>query len=155
MSGKETHVAILVVDDDENIRATIMAILEQEGYHVEGAGDGAEALRKAAKTLFNLALVDMRLPDMMGTELLSKLPVTVPKMEKIMVTGYPSMQNAIKSVNEGADGYLVKPVNAETLLEMIQKHLQKRAEATKYSEQKVAEYMQGRAKELAKSSTNQ
>ena len=87
---------------------------------------------------------------MMGTELLNALPNTVPKMAKIIVTGYPSMQNAIKSVNEGADGYLLKPVDAETLLNTIKKHLRERAEEAKYSEKKVAEYIDARAKELSK-----
>lgn len=143
---------ILIVDDDDTIRDSLAAILKQEGYEVDTAEDGAQAIRKATNRAFDLALVDVRLPDMMGTELLNALPETVPKMAKIIVTGYPSMQNAIKSVNEGADGYLLKPVDAEVLLESIKKHLQKRAEETKYSEKKVAEYLDTRAKELSEKS---
>ena len=58
------------------------------------------------------------------------------------------MQNAISAVNEGADGYILKPVDADILLDSIRKHLQKREEAIKYSEQKVAEFIETRAKEL-------
>jgi DNA-binding NtrC family response regulator len=141
---------ILIVDDDKTIRTSLAAILEQEGYDVDTAENGAQAIKKSSTKVFDLALVDVRLPDMMGTELLSALPNTVPRMAKIIVTGYPSMQNAIKSVNEGADGYLLKPVDAETLLNTIKKHLEERAEEAKYSERKVAEYLDTRAKELSK-----
>ena len=78
--------------------------------------------------MFDLALLDMRLPDMLGTELLNKLAVRNPRRE-IMVTGYPSMQNAIAAVNEGADGYIVKPVDSAVVLETIKKHLKKRDES--------------------------
>jgi DNA-binding NtrC family response regulator len=149
MMTKKQENWILIVDDDRTISTSLAAVLEQEGYRVETAENGAQALAKASKTHFDLALVDMRLPDMNGTDLLRLLPEGTPKMAKIIVTGYPSMQNAITSVNEGADGYLLKPVEAESVLQMIEKQLKKRAESTKYSEQKVAEYILGRARELS------
>jgi DNA-binding NtrC family response regulator len=142
--------AILVVDDDNTIRKSLAAILEQEGYLVDTAENGAQALKKSRQRLFDLALVDMRLPDMYGTELLNSFPETTPKMAKIMVTGFPSLQNAIESVNQGADGYILKPVKAEDLLKAVEKQLQKRAEEAKYSEKKVAEYLETRAKELTR-----
>ena len=70
-------------------------------------------------------------------------------MVKIIVTGYPSMQNAISAVNEGVDGYMVKPVGAEILLDTIKKHLQERKEEAEYGEQKMADFIATRAKELA------
>jgi DNA-binding NtrC family response regulator len=140
--------AILVVDDDETIRMTIAAVLEQEGYDVDTAENGKEAIEKSSNKFFDLALVDVRLPDMYGTELLNAMRETTPKMAKIIVTGYPSMQNAITAINEGADGYLLKPVDGDALLESVKKHLQRRAEATRYSEQKVAEFIETRRKEL-------
>jgi len=127
---------------------SLAAILEREGYAVDMAETGAQALQKCRDKHFDLALVDMRLPDMMGTDLLKKLPGTTPKMARIIVTGYPSLQNAIESVNEGADGYILKPVEAENLLTTIRKHLQKREDDAKYSEKKVAEYLETRTKEL-------
>lgn len=142
--------AILIVDDDRSIRTSLSAILEQEGYSVDMAENGREAIEKSNNKFFDLALVDMRLPDMMGTDLLPKLKERTPKTAMIMVTGYPSMQNAINSVNEGADGYITKPVDAETLLKAIKTHLQKREEAAKYSEKKVAEYLETRAGELTR-----
>ena len=141
--------SIIIVDDDATIRKTLAAILEQEGYDVETAEDGAQAILRSNEKLFDIALVDMRLPDMMGTELLGRLKERTPKTAKIMVTGYPTMQNAIQAVNEGADGYIVKPVEAEVLLETIKKHLKRREEAAKYSEGKVVDFLETRKKELA------
>jgi DNA-binding NtrC family response regulator len=142
--------SILIVDDDRSIRTTLAAILEQDGYEVDTAENGAQAIEKSNDRSFDLALVDMRLPDMMGTDLLNRMKERTPKTAKIMVTGYPSMQNAISAVNEGADAYIVKPVGAEILLETIRKHLQKRQEATRYSEQKVVDFIESRKKELLK-----
>jgi DNA-binding NtrC family response regulator len=154
MSEKKKQKAILVVDDDEGIRKTLETILESEGYSVDTAKDGSQAIEKSNSKLFDLVLVDMRLPDMMGTDLLGKLKETTPKIQKIILTGYPSVQNAIKAVNEGADGYILKPVDAGIILETVQKHLLKRDAEAQYSEKKVVEYIQTRAKEISKSSVD-
>ncbi len=131
------------------------AALEKEGYVVDTAKDGKEAIEKSKTSFYNLALVDIRLPDMEGTKLLTALKETVPKMVKIIVTGYPSLQNAIEAVNKGADGYIVKPIKMDELLSTVEGHLKKQQEAIKYSEQKVAEFIETRVKEqeskLAKS----
>jgi DNA-binding NtrC family response regulator len=140
--------AILVVDDDANIRETLRAILEQEGYYVETAKDGSEAIEKSERKFFDLAVIDMRLPDMMGTEVLGKLKQATPKMQKIILTGYPSMRNAIDSVNQGADAYVLKPVDAEVVLNTIRERLKKREEEFKYSERKVTEYIITRGMEV-------
>jgi len=139
---------ILVVDDDESIRKTIAAILEEKGYIVDTAESGKEAIEKSNANFYNLALIDIRLPDMEGTRLLAEMKETTPKMVKIIVTGYPSLQNAITVVNRGADGYLLKPVNIDSLLETIKRHLEKQREARRYSEEKVAEFIRTRVKEL-------
>ena|SRR5665648_135370 len=102
---------ILVVDDDETIRTTMKAILQDEGYIVDLAATGKEAIQKTQEKNYNIALLDIRLPDMEGIELLKLLKDGIPKTRKIMVTGYPSMQNAISAVNKNADAYLLKPVD--------------------------------------------
>jgi DNA-binding NtrC family response regulator len=108
-----------VIDDDQSIRTTTAAILENEGYIVDTAENGKEAIEKSNADLYRVALIDFRLPDMEGTELLTELRETTPKMVKIMVTGYPSLQNAIESVNKHADAYFIKPVDYENLLNTI------------------------------------
>ena len=80
-------VRILVIDDDENIRSVVTAILEDEGYVVETADTAKKGIEKSEKSFYNLALIDVRLPDMEGIELLGKLRDTKPKMRKIIVTG--------------------------------------------------------------------
>ena len=138
---------ILVIDDDENVRKVLEMTLKANGYTVDTAIDGKEAIEKSDKNFYNLALVDIRLPDMEGTALLTAMRETTPKMVKIIVTGYPSLENAIEAVNKNADGYIVKPFKTEHLLSMIEEHLKKQREARRRSEQKVAEYIETRARE--------
>jgi len=139
---------ILVVDDEEGIRKSLKAVLEEEGCLVDTAENGQEAIARSKTTFYNLALVDVRLPDMDGVELLTSMSQTTPKMVKIIVTGYPSLDNAIQAVNKGADGYIVKPFTMEHLLDAIKEHLRRQQEAAKYSEEKVKEYVESRAKEM-------
>jgi DNA-binding response OmpR family regulator len=94
----------------------MQTILEDEGYVVDLATTGNEAIEMAQKTAYNVALLDIRLPDMEGVELLKLMKNNVPKTRKIMITGYPSMQNAISALNKKADVYLVKPVDVEKLV---------------------------------------
>jgi len=145
----DKHARILVVDDDESIRKTMKAILEDEGYIVDLAATGSEAIQKTKEKAYNIALLDIRLPDMEGVELLKLIKDTVPHTRKIMVTGYPSMQNAVAALNKNADAYLTKPVNVEKLLNMVKEQLQLQEDERRFSEQKVAEFIETRVKELS------
>ena len=69
-------------------------------------------------------------------------------MVKIIITGYPTLRNAVRAVNKHADGYIIKPLNMEKLLKTIKKHLKKYYQAKKYSVDKVTEFIETRAKEL-------
>jgi DNA-binding NtrC family response regulator len=126
----EERFRVLVIDDDQSIRTTMAAILENEGYVVDTAKDGKEAIEKSNADLYRVALIDFRLPDMEGTELLTALRETTPKMVKVMVTGYPSLENAIECVNKHADAYFVKPVNYENLLSTIRNLIKKQSSVT-------------------------
>ncbi|HDO42403.1 MAG TPA: response regulator [Candidatus Bathyarchaeota archaeon] len=139
---------ILIVDDDESIREVLTSILTDEGYIVEAVDTGEKAVKATHEKFYNLALIDIRLPDMEGTKLLTKLKDTVPKMRKIIITGYPTLQNAIEAVNKGADAYIIKPIDMEETLKVIREQLQKQAEEKKYSEQKIVEFIETRVKEL-------
>jgi len=144
MENKER---ILVIDDDETITAVFRAGLRQEGYNVDIASTGKEAIEKSRNQLYNLALIDMRLPDMEGTRLLTEMQETTPKMRKIIVTGYPDLQNAIASVQKGADFYITKPTKLDELSKVVKEQLQKQREEMMYSEKKVAEYLETRLRE--------
>jgi len=145
----DKHTRILVVDDDETIRTTMKAILEDEGYLVDLASTGKEAIQKTQDKNYNVALLDIRLPDMEGVELLKLMKDNIPKTRKIMVTGYPSTQNAISALNKNADAYLLKPVDVEKLLNTVKEQLEAQENERKFSEQKVAEFIESRVKEIS------
>ena len=145
----DRNAKVLVVDDDENIRNTMKTILEDEGYLVDLAASGNEAVQMTQKTAYNIALLDIRLPDMEGVELLKLMKDNVPRTRKIMVTGYPSMQNAITALNKNADAYLIKPVNVEKLLDTVREQLQLQESERELTEVKVAEFIETRVKEIS------
>ena len=140
---------ILVIDDDDSVRKVMSAALEDEGYKVDLAETGTQAIEKSKSEFYNMALIDIRLPDMEGTRLLSELKETTPKMVKIIVTGYPSMQNAIEAVKRGADDFVVKPFKMEVVLETIKRHLDKQEKEKRYSEDRVKEFIETRVSEQA------
>ena len=138
-----------MIDDDEAIREPMKKILELEGYHVDTAKNGEEAIEHSKTNFYNLALIDIRLPDMEGTQLLTAMRDTVPKMVKIILTGYPSVNNAIDAVNKGADGYVTKPVtDIDSFLQKIKELLKKQEESEQFSETKVADFVKSRVKKL-------
>jgi DNA-binding NtrC family response regulator len=139
---------ILVVDDDENIRKVLAMILEDEGYTVDQAETAKQAIEKSRKNFYNIALIDIRLPDMEGIELLTKMRDTTPRMRKIIITGYPTLQNAIEAVNRGADAYILKPFDVTKVLATIKEQLRKQEEERQYSQEKVAEFIETRVREL-------
>ena len=144
----ENKLRIIIVEDDENIRKTMSNILQQKGYETDTAQTGKEAENKTRSNFYNLALLDIKLPDMEGTELLAKLHENTPKMVKIMVTGYPSLENAMEALNQGADAYVTKPVKPAKLLELIKEKLEEQSQAEKMTENKVTDWIKTRAREL-------
>jgi DNA-binding NtrC family response regulator len=144
---------ILVVDDDESVRKVLATILEEEGYAVDTAKNGREAIKKSKVKFYNLALIDIRLTDMEGTKLLTRVKDTMPKMRKIIITGYPSLQNAIEALNRGADAYILKPFDMGKVLGTIKDQLKKQEEEKRYSHEKVTEFIETRVKELEKEKT--
>jgi len=136
------------VDDDKSILISLMDVLNSEGYDVATAETGQEAIEKSGVKSFNLALLDIKLPDMEGTDLLVKMHRSIPRMMKIMLTGYPSLANAVKSVNLGADAYIMKPISPEELLKVIAKKLREQEKAEMMTQEKVAEWIKGRVKKL-------
>lgn len=149
----DKHPRILVVDDDESIRKTLNAILKDEGYTVDVAATACEAIQKTEETAYNVAFIDIRLPDMDGVELLKLMKETVPKTRKVILTGYPTMENAITALNKNADAYMIKPVNLEKLLNTVKEQLELQENERKFSEQKVAAFIETRVKELSATHT--
>lgn len=121
-------VSVLVVDDDTGVRDMLSSVLNDEGYVVEAVENGKKAIKACEKLFFDVALIDVELPDMKGTELLARLKKMWPKMVRIVITGHPSLDSAMKSVNERADGYVLKPFEVTELLEKIRKLLTEKTE---------------------------
>lgn len=140
--------SVLVVEDDANIRVPLSTILQQKGYKTDTAKNGKEAIQKSKAKFYNLALLDIKLPDMEGTKLLTTMHENTPKMVKIMVTGYPSLENAVEALNHGADAYVIKPVKTEKLLALIEEKLEVQRQAEKMTEDKVTEWIKTRARKI-------
>jgi DNA-binding NtrC family response regulator len=139
---------VLVIDDEESIRQVFRWILEGQGYEVETVETGVQAIEKFEEKFYNLALLDIRLPDMEGTELLNILHKRSPKTMKIMVTGYPSLENAMKSLNVGADAYVVKPVEPSELVRIVQAKLKEQEDAEGMSQEKMDDWITLRLQKL-------
>jgi len=144
--------SILVIDDDEDIRKVLSEILKDNRYNADSAETGRQALRKAEEKFYNLALIDIKLPDMNGVVLLTKIKETKPKMRKIIITGYPTLKNAVEALNKGADAYIMKPLDIEKVLATIAEQLQKQRREQKMTEKQLVQYIETRVKQIEKES---
>ena len=116
---------VLVVDDDRNLRSSLERILTQAGYQVYLAADAAHALESAQKYFYEVAMVDLVLPDCDGLELLKELKALQPSGEVIVVTAFGSIESAVEAMRWGAYDYLTKPFHTAELLSTLGKALEK------------------------------
>ncbi len=114
---------ILIVDDDRIILSILTKFLEKAGYQTDVAETSREALEKVKNQYYDVAIMDIKLPDMEGTDLLLIMNRTSPRTTKIMMTGFASKENRERSLNRGADAYLVKPIAPQQLLSTIKEKL--------------------------------
>jgi len=117
--------SILIVDDDESICRTLALVLGKKGYETEIARTGRDALNKAKKRFFHVVLLDLKLPGMQGLSLLAPLKKQHPDLATIVITGYASLETAVQAVNEGAAGYITKPLDMDETLTIIGEALEK------------------------------
>ncbi|HEX40476.1 MAG TPA: sigma-54-dependent Fis family transcriptional regulator [Phycisphaerales bacterium] len=102
--------SILVVDDDQIILDSLCEFLSSEGYAADGAGGLREALRKLGHNGYALVVADINLPDGSGFELLEKVATTHRQTVVIMITGYGTIEGAVRAIKQGAFDYLTKPI---------------------------------------------
>ena len=107
---------ILIVDDDEGLLKIFRELLEIEGFNVVTASTSNEALNKAEKTRFNLAILDIVLPDIQGDDLARELKKMDGNIEIIFITGYPEFQSCIDSLDIGVADILLKPLTRDEIL---------------------------------------
>jgi len=123
---EKQNACILIVDDDKSILRILTRILQKQGYTVDTAETGREAEEKNHNNSYDLAIVDVKLPDTDGIDLLGKLQTDKPNMAKIVLTGFPSIDNGVRAMNTGADAYLIKPIKPEELLKIVQQKLKEK-----------------------------
>ena len=133
---------LLIIDDNENMLETLDDILQEKGYSIETAKTGEEAIKKAKEDFYNVALIDIKLPDMTAIEVLQTFREKYPSRLNIIITAHADLQNAVDALNLGANAYIKKPVDHEILDQMIKECLQKQEEALTISQEKLAEFVE-------------
>ena len=122
---------ILVIDDDPIVRASCQRVLGQE-HDVRPVGTGQEGLAALANEPFHVALVDLKLPDISGMDILRQAPDRFPDVPVIIITGYSTIKTAVEAIKMGAFDYLAKPFTPDDLEAAVQKALRQRRLLTDY-----------------------
>lgn len=116
---------ILIIDDDKGMCKTLSRILELDGYRISTANTANDGTALIKGGSFILAILDIKLPDIDGVELLEIIKKTDPDLSIIMMTAYASTENAIKALNRGADAFVTKPFDIEELRALVKKSIDK------------------------------
>ena len=119
---KESQARILVIDDDEDFRFILSRTLEKEGYLVQAVGSGAEAVRAMKSQRFDLALVDIKMPEMGGRETIKEIRKLDPQLPVLLVTGSPDWPD--RELRAVAQGWIYKPFRLAQLRSMVRKVLE-------------------------------
>ena len=117
---------LLVVDDEQSVAVTMGAILEMDGYDVTISITGADALAKLHESVYDLVLTDLRLDDTDGLTIISELGRIQPDTVAIILTGYASLESAIKALREGAYDYLIKPCDVDEMRAVVARGIERR-----------------------------
>ena len=125
-------VRILIIEDDEEMRALLRDSLVEEGFEFDSVGDGSEAIRKLVKEPFDLVITDIRMPGLTGLDILPGIKKLQPETCVIVITAFGSEEVRRKCFDRGATAYLEKPINMSRLKTLIQEMVstkEKRARA--------------------------
>ena len=123
MTGEQ--VRVLVVDDEESVRNLLQRILKGAGYQVTTAANGKEALYKVSLGETELVLLDIKMPEMSGIEVLSKLTADSPDTCVIMVTSVAETETAVEAMKLGAYDYILKPFDRDDVLQKVLKAIER------------------------------
>jgi len=118
------QIKIIVVDDELSIRESMRGWLQLDGYQVETAASGSEALAKNAASRFDIMLIDVKMPEMDGLTLLKKVKENDPDTAIVMMTAHGAIRDAVEAMKHGAYDYLLKPFDLEELSLTIEKLVQ-------------------------------
>jgi DNA-binding NtrC family response regulator len=109
MKKESQKLSILIVDDEEDILNVLKLILTKEGYQVDTALDGKQALQLFRKNSYDIVLTDLKMPEIDGMELLERIKEIRPETEVLIMTAYASVESAVLAMKKGAADYIVKP----------------------------------------------
>src|SRR5690348_8685320 len=121
-----TTAKILIVDDEPGVLLTTTAILQQEGYDVEPAATGTEAVEAIRQRHYDLVLTDLKMPGIDGLGVLAEVRKRSPLTVTVMMTGYGSVNSALDAVQLGAYEYLLKPIEVEDLKQAVRRSLERK-----------------------------
>ena len=121
--------AVLVVEDDNSLREALCDTLETAGIQVRAVADGSAALKIIEQEKVSVVVSDVHMKPMDGHALLQKLKAADPNLPVVLMTAYGSVENAVKAMRDGASDYLVKPFEADVLLNMVNRYLNKKSPA--------------------------
>ena len=111
---------ILVVDDEDDLRMLLDHVVSSAGYHVTTAEDGQDAILKIQNNTFDLALLDIQMPNASGIEVLKYLKKNAPTTKAIMLTGYADLKYAMEAREYGARDFISKPYKLEDIMKTIE-----------------------------------
>jgi two-component system response regulator PilR (NtrC family) len=118
--------SVLVIDDEESVRETLRECFTNAGYDVVTASGGEDALSKFVPGRFDCIICDLFMPDKDGMEVLRMIRIQDSGVVFLMVTGYPSLDNAIQAMKEGASDYITKPFHMEDIMIKVERALNAR-----------------------------
>ena len=119
---------ILVIDDEEIVRISCQKCLTPEGYEVDVASNGIEGMQKVQTTKYDLVLTDLKMPEMDGMEVIMKAKESQPGTRVIMMTGYSTVEHAVKAMRLGAYNFIEKPFTPDTLITAVKEALETKRE---------------------------
>ncbi len=124
MASMTTKLRLMIVDDEDDLRSDVSQYFRKLGYRVSDFRDAPEAADAVLRSMFDVAIVDLRLPSATGIELLDKLKSSCPEVEIIMLTGQGTIETAVESMKKGAHDFLTKPVRLRQLEAAVQRAYQ-------------------------------
>jgi two-component system response regulator HydG len=123
---KRENISILVVDDEAAVRNSLCDWFQKDGYDADKAADGAEALKKFSQKTYDIALLDIKMPNIDGMELQKRIKQIDPGVIVIMITAYASVDTAVEALKEGAFDYVTKPIDPDDLSRLVGRAVEQR-----------------------------
>ncbi len=119
MERERKRKSVLAIDDEQIVRISCERVLRIAGYDIDTSADGQSALKMIDEKKYDLILTDLKMPGMDGIEVMSEIKKRLPGTRVIVVTGYSTLDTAVKAIKMGAHNYIEKPFSPETLLAAV------------------------------------